>query len=128
MHGAPIATFDLDVVHRRTPENIGRLLLALRELDAYYRGQGTRRLTPDRSHLEAPGHQLLMTNHGPLDLLGTIGTNRSFEELVGSSSELQVGELRIRILDLDTLIEVKEELGQAKDKAILEVLRKLRGI
>jgi hypothetical protein len=125
LHGAPIATFDLDVVHRRTPENIGRLLRALKELGAYYRGQGTRRLVPRHSHLESPGHQLLMTNHGPLDLLGTIGTNRSFEELVGFSSELQLGELRIRILDLETLIAIKEETGHAKDKAVLEVLRKM---
>jgi len=92
---------------------------------AYYRGQGTRRLTPGHSHLESPGHHLLMTNHGPLHLLETIGTNRSFEELVGSSSEFQVGDLHIRILDLDTLIEVKEETGQAKDKAVLELLRKM---
>ncbi len=26
LHGAPIATKDLDIVHRRTPENVGRLL------------------------------------------------------------------------------------------------------
>jgi hypothetical protein len=26
LHGAPVTTFDLDVVHSRTPENLNRLL------------------------------------------------------------------------------------------------------
>ena len=34
IQGAPVNTFDLDVVHARTPDNIERLLGALRELDA----------------------------------------------------------------------------------------------
>jgi len=34
LHGAPLATFDLDVVHSREPHNLGRLTAALKELDA----------------------------------------------------------------------------------------------
>jgi hypothetical protein len=37
---APVNTFELDVVHARTPGNIERLLGALRELDAVYRIAG----------------------------------------------------------------------------------------
>lgn len=33
--GAPVNTFDLDLVHSRAPENIERLLGALRERDAF---------------------------------------------------------------------------------------------
>lgn len=42
LHGAPVTTFDLDIVHRRTPENIDRLLAALRELDAILRSRSAR--------------------------------------------------------------------------------------
>jgi hypothetical protein len=78
LQGAPVTTFDLDLVHARTPENLARLLPALRELDAHYRGRQGQLLRPDLSHLSSPGHQLLMTRFGPLDLLGTIrGRNRS---------------------------------------------------
>src|SRR5882672_5233809 len=35
--GAPISTFDLDIVHDRSPANVVRLLGALAELDARYR-------------------------------------------------------------------------------------------
>lgn len=37
LNGAPINTLDLDILHRRTPENVGRLLAALTELDATFR-------------------------------------------------------------------------------------------
>ncbi|XXY53339.1 hypothetical protein WME91_19605 [Sorangium sp. So ce269] len=70
IQGAPVNTFDLDVVHARTPDNIERLLGALRELDAFYRTDLQRRLPPTASHLVSPGHQLLATNMGTLDLLG----------------------------------------------------------
>jgi hypothetical protein len=33
IHGAPIITNDLDIVHRRTPENVARLLELMLHLD-----------------------------------------------------------------------------------------------
>ena len=44
LEGAPISTFDLDLVHSRTTDNVQRLLKALTSLDAYYRFQPERRL------------------------------------------------------------------------------------
>ena len=32
LHGAPVTTIDLDVVHRRSPENVARLLRVLGEI------------------------------------------------------------------------------------------------
>jgi len=43
LHGAPISTFDLDLVHSRAPNNIDRLMVALKTLDAHYRGRGHRK-------------------------------------------------------------------------------------
>ncbi|MBI5086743.1 MAG: hypothetical protein HZB13_19375, partial [Acidobacteria bacterium] len=73
LHGAPYDTFDVDVVHARAATNLERLVDALEELDAVYRMMMSRRLRPPLSALEGPGHQLLMTRHGPLDVLGEIG-------------------------------------------------------
>ncbi len=123
LQGAPVATFDLDIVHRRTPENIARLLAALRTLDARYRIQDDRVIVPNCSFLESERHQLLMTNHGPLDVLGAIGANRSYEDIFELAVELEVGELHLKILDLKSLIEIKEEIGHLKDRAVLEILR-----
>jgi predicted nucleotidyltransferase len=125
LHGAPVHTFDLDLVHSRTAENVERLLPALQTLDAYFREHGERRLRPDRSHLSSPGHQLLMTRAGPLDLLGVIGNDRSYDELLPNTRTLAVREgLQVRLLDLATLIAVKEETKREKDEATMAILRR----
>jgi hypothetical protein len=73
VQGAPVDTFDVDLVHSRDAANIQRLLLVLEEFDAIFRMQPERRLKPNASHLASAGHLNLITRHGPLDLLGTIG-------------------------------------------------------
>jgi hypothetical protein len=118
-------TFDLDVVHSTEPENVDRLLVALRDLDAFYRFQPERRMRPDPSHLRSPGHQLLMTKFGPLDLLGAIGKGRSYADLLPDSTEFDLGEeVRVRVLGLEAQIAVKEEIAGEKDLAALPILRR----
>lgn len=125
LHGAPISTFDLDLVHSREPHNLDRLIRALEALHAHYRTPGGANLTPTLSHLASPGHQLLMTEAGPLDLLGTIGKDHGYDDLVSETIELNVGEeLRLRVLNLPALIRIKEETAQEKDKAQLAILRR----
>ena len=126
LHGAPLATFDLDVVHSREPHNLARLMAALEELDAHYRFAGRRDKRPGPSHLASAGHQLLMTRFGPLDLLGTIGQGHDYGQLLHETVELEIGGgLKVRVLSLERLVKTKEETGQEKDKAVLPVLRRL---
>jgi hypothetical protein len=123
--GAPISTFDLDLVHSRTVENVQRLLEALASLDAYYRLQPERRIRPAASHLLSAGHQLLMTRYGPVDLLGAIGQSQGYEELLEHAIEMEAGAgLPVRVLKLDKLIEVKSATAGEKDLAALPILRK----
>ena len=125
LHGAPVSTFDIDLVHARTVGNISNLLLALEELDARFRDPAGRRLKAKASHLESTGHQLLITSAGPLDLLGEIGNGLGFDELLPNSSYIDVGVgLSVRLLDLKTLIETKEAAGHEKDLAVLPILRR----
>jgi hypothetical protein len=124
LQGAPINTFDLDIVHARDDENLCRLEAALRDLDAYYRSQPERRLSPDTSHLKSAGHQLLMTRYGPLDLLGSIGLGRTYEILEPQTIVIETGAGQIRVLDLAVLISAKEETAQEKDLAVLPLLRR----
>ena len=123
LHGAPVTTVDVDVVHRRSPENVARLLRVLAGLDAVYR-HDPRRLRPDESHLVGPGHQLLTTTLGDLDCLGTIDQDRGYEQLLGLSVEMMLaGGLTMRVLSLPALIEAKTRSGRPKDLAALPVLR-----
>jgi hypothetical protein len=123
LEGVPVNTFDLDVVHSREPDNIGRLLRALDSLDATYRARPE--LKPDESHLASPDQQLLTTRFGPLDILGMIGRSRCYDDLLPHTHELEVGEgLRVRVLNLETLIAVKEEVGGERDLAVLPIMRR----
>jgi len=127
LHGSPVTTFDLDIVHARTPDNLARLDAALQEMNAHYRARPD--LHPTISHLESDGHQLLETIHGPLDVLGMIGCGENFESLVSHSTLLQAGEgLEFRVLDLETLIRTKEATATEKDQAGLAALRELHRI
>lgn len=66
-----------------------------------------------------------MTSAGPLDLLGSIVGGRGFPDLLPRSSWLDLGSgLRVRLLDLEALIEIKEELGREKDRAQVLLLRR----
>jgi predicted nucleotidyltransferase len=124
LNGAPVNTFDVDVVHSRHEANIARLLPVLQDFDAVYRIQPERRLRPTASHLASRGHQNLITRYGPLDLLGTIGRDLGYQELLPHSVEMDIGDgIRVRVLDLETLIAIKEELAGVKDVAVLPILR-----
>src|SRR5437016_5618181 len=67
LHGAPVTTMDLDIVHRRTPENIAKLLEVLKRLGAYFHPDlAQRRLPPREGDLTGQGHLNLQTNLGRL--------------------------------------------------------------
>jgi predicted nucleotidyltransferase len=73
--------------------------------------------------VESTGHKLLITTLGPLDALGAIGKQLTYEDLIEHTEEARVDEFRVRVLQLETLIQLKEELGREKDLAMLPVLR-----
>jgi hypothetical protein len=122
LHGAPITTEDLDIVHRRTPENVSRLENLLDELDAHVRELANRRLVPQESALLGEGHVLLSMRLGPLDCLGTLSDGRGFEELVSHSQSIADEGAEFRVVDLSTLIDIKAKTGRAKDHLMLPVL------
>jgi hypothetical protein len=124
LNGAPVQTYDVDLVYSRTAENIERLLFVLAAIDAVFRIQPARRLKPTASHLSGSGHLNLITRYGPLDLLATIGQNLAYEDLLPNSSPMNLGEnFQINVLHLETLIRIKEQLGGEKDLAVLPILR-----
>lgn len=122
LHGAPITTEDLDIVHRRSPENVSRLKALLDELDARVRELANRRLPPQESALLGDGHVLLSTRLGPLDCLGTLIDGRGFEELVSHSESIKDEGVEFLVVDLPTLIEFKTKTGRSKDRLMLPVL------
>jgi hypothetical protein len=98
LHGAPVQTYDIDVVYLRESANIDGLVKLLAEMDA--------------------------TRYGDLDLLGTVGQGLGYSELLPCSAQMDIGEgLLVRVLNLETVISTKEHAGPDKDKAVLPMLR-----
>ena len=124
LEGAPILTLDLDVVYRKTDENIQRLLRALEEIHARYRDPAGRLILPDADLLRRNRFNLLLTDLGLLDALGDLGAGFGYEDLIGRTHAYEVEGLRVRALDLQALIEAKERANRDKDRAVLPVLRR----
>ncbi len=124
LNGVPIMTLDLDIVPSRAPDNLQRLLQALQLIDAHYRHH-PKKIVPTISLLAAsPGHHLLATDHGPFDVLGTIDDDLDYGDLLPDTYVLKVSEsMEVRLLTLEKLIEIKENTGRDKDRAMLPQLR-----
>ena len=122
--GAPITTHDVDIVPKRTAANIDRLLEFLVSIDARYRGRPSHEvLRPRRAALLGPGHSLLlMTNLGPVDVLGATEKGGNFEELIGHAIEIDVRGSPVNVLGLPMLIELKRGAKHPKDQYTLVVL------
>jgi hypothetical protein len=123
LQGVPVTTADVDVVHKRNSENVERLVSALRAINAYYWEHTRRRLEPEARTLLLPGHHLLATDFGRLDVLGQIGEQLGYDDLTARSEILEIGHgLTVRVLDLRTLREIKAKLGRPKDNMVLAVI------
>ncbi len=122
LQGAPSLTLDLDIVHKRTPENVERLLKVLDQINAVAR-HDERRLKPKLSHLVGPGHILLDSDNGHFDCLGTIDEGKGYEDLLPHTNVLRLDDgAEARVLDLETLIEIKRRAGRPKDLAVMPIL------
>ncbi len=121
--GAPVATFDLDIVHSRSNKNLGCLVNALDSLNAHYREHLPEHLKPTIANLDSTGHHLLLTRYGPLDVLGSIGVGDDYEVLKSNIETISINDKTdIKILNLNTLIDVKTKTARTKDKPMLEIL------
>lgn len=122
LHGAPLTTQDVDVVPRTDEENVDRLMALLVELDARVRDVAGRDIRPERETLRGTGQIKLTTRHGPLDLLCRLHDGRGYDELLPDSVEVSDGDLRLRVLNLSSLIAIKSATGRERDKLILPIL------
>ena len=122
-HGSARSTTDLDIVYRRTPENIRRLVVAVSGYSPYPRGapQGLP-FRFDEATIKRGLNFTLTTSLGDLDLLGELTGGGSYENLLSDSVTLQLFGVECLCLGLERLIHVKRAAGRPKDfEAIAEL-------
>lgn len=122
LHGAPTTTHDLDIVPEQSEENLERLEQVLREHGALVRDLAGRRLEPSPAALRGKGQIQLVTALGPLDILCRLHDGRGYLELVTHSETLSAADLQLRVIDLETLIEIKRGTGRARDRMVIPIL------
>ena len=131
IHGSARVTRDLDIVYRRTPENLRRVVDALSAYSPYLRGAPAGLpFRWDADTLRRGLNFTLTTSLGDLDLLGEVTGGGNFEALLPHSSPVQAFGIECLCLNLDKLIQVKRAAGRPKDLeaiAELEALREERG-
>lgn len=131
-HGAPRATFDLDVVYRRDAENLERLATALQSINATLRGlPADVPFILDARTLAAGDHFTFATDAGDLDVMATPAGSDGYEELAANADEAELRGRTFRIAAVEDLIRMKRAAGRAKDEdglRYLEAIRELRDV
>jgi hypothetical protein len=126
-HGSARFTQDLDVVYHRSPENLDRLVSALRDLKPYLRGAPPGLpFVWDRVTLAHGLNFTLETSLGLIDLLGEIPGGGTYTDLVDGSIELRLFTGASKCLSLEQLIRTKRAAGRPKDLEALAELEALR--
>lgn len=130
LHGSSRLTQDLDIVYARDPDNLERLVQALKNHSPYLRG------APEGLPFEWSVRTLksglnftLQTELGPIDLFGEIAGGGTYEALRDKTVSVSFFGMTCRCLDLDTLIETKRAAGRPRDLeaiAELEIIRDRR--
>lgn len=115
-HGAPLATFDLDICCPFGEENVRRIESAVADLHPVHR------LTPERLPLAATRGSFgdlknlyLQTDLGKLDCIGELSGIGTFETVLRRSVVADFSYGTFRFLSLEALIASKRATGRERD-------------
>lgn len=129
LHGSARVTFDIDVLYRRSDENMTRLARALAPIAPYLRGapEGLP-FRLDVSTIKAGLNFTLATTIGPIDLLGEVAGVGRYEDALPHTLSVTIFGGEVLVLDLDALIKSKRAAGRVKDLEVLAELELLRDL
>jgi predicted nucleotidyltransferase len=131
-HGYVRATKDVDVVPAPDLQNLERLALVLRRLDAQIEGaqEFESEELPDPLDPEAlalGGNWVLRTRLGRFDVMQWIGDDALWEKLSPAAIEEKIGGLAVKVVSYEDLVALKEKAGRPEDLTDLQRLRQARG-
>lgn len=122
-HGSARLTDDLDIVYRRTRENVTRVVQALDPCEPYLRGA-----PPGLPFRWSEGTVMnglnftLTTSLGSIDLLGEISGGGGYDNLFPHCVRVRLFGFECSCLGLERLIYVKRAAGRPKDlEAVAEL-------
>ena len=127
VYGSARHTEDIDVVYDRHPENIERLVAALRPFGPTLRGAPAGLpFVWDGRTVRSGLNFTLSTSLGAVDLLGEVAGGGGYNDLERETETIRVFGVDCLCVSLDALIRLKRAAGRRKDLetvAELEVIR-----
>ena len=127
LHGSAYLTRDLDICYERTPENIKRLVSALRPY--HPRRRGAPEGLPFLFEVETLSNGMnftLATDLGDIDLLGHLSGLGEFPAVALDAISMPLFGGEYRVASLDSLIRSKRAAGRSKDLNVLPELEALK--
>jgi hypothetical protein len=122
-HGAPLATFDLDICCPFGEENLRRIESAVADLHPFHRLTANKLpLELSRSAFGELKNLYLETDLGRLDCLSEVLGVGDFEAVLKRSILASFSYGQFRFLDLDALIASKNATGRERDVATVRSL------
>jgi predicted nucleotidyltransferase len=117
LHGSARVTYDVDLCYRRTADNLDRLAAALAELHPQLRGAPLGLpFNVDAKSLALGCNFTLITDLGPLDLLGYMEPVGTYEDVIEHAESTTINANRVAVLSLDDLIRIKQHIQRPKDR------------
>jgi hypothetical protein len=122
-HGAPLATFDLDICCPFGENNVRRIESAVADLHPFHRLTTNKvPLEQSRSAFGELKNLYLETDLGRLDCLSEVSGVGDFEAVLKQSVVASFSYGQFRFLDLDALIASKNATGRERDLAAVRSL------
>lgn len=127
LHGSPLPTVDVDITPADDADNLARLSVALDDLDAKVRVEGSEPLpfAHDATSLAAARMWNLTTRYGDLDIALVPAGTRGYDDLRRDAVELEIAGHRVLLASLSDIVRSKDAAGRDKDRRALPVLREL---
>ena len=125
--GAPILTTDLDVTPARSHENLERLALALRDLDAKLRSASAPEgvaFPIEAAMLATAESWMLTTRAGDVDVMFLPAGTQGYEDLRRGARRERIAGVNVSVAALADVIRSKEAANREKDSMHLPILRR----
>ena len=127
VHGCTYVTQDVDICCDFSTENLLKLEKSLKEVNPVHR------MTPERLKLELNEKNAgqfknlyLDTDMGQLDCLSVVEGVGDFEKVKEKSQTIEVDGVKMRVLNIEALIEAKKAMNRPRDRQMVDQLEKIK--
>jgi hypothetical protein len=128
IHGSPYVTTDIDVVPRRDDENLRRLSIALKAMNARVWTVSEPKGIPfdhEAASIADVHVWNLLTDFGRLDLTFEPAGTSGYDDLARGAVHLTILGAEVDVASLADIVRSKEAADRDKDRLVLPVLRRL---